>query len=247
MTEGMQTIIYPVTDLAGAKASVRRAAGRRAVHGPAVLRRLPRRRPGYRTRPNGHSKGMTGPVGYWHVDDIKRSLQALLDAGAEAQQSGQRCRWRQADRIGQGRRRQHHRAHSVALTGRRRLDLPAHDRVGHAGDAGHRPHVVDADDVGAAGDAERDRRRRALDALVRRQPAQQRGRSNDLRDEPSSSGRPSDAELAQAADDLDVLAQPLAEADAGVDDDLRRVDAGRARQSQALRSQASTSATRSSP
>ena len=29
---------------------------------------------------------MTGLVGYWHVDDIKRSVKALLDAGAEAQQ-----------------------------------------------------------------------------------------------------------------------------------------------------------------
>jgi len=24
--------------------------------------------------PDGHRKGMTGPVGYWHVDDIKESL-----------------------------------------------------------------------------------------------------------------------------------------------------------------------------
>jgi predicted enzyme related to lactoylglutathione lyase len=29
---------------------------------------------------------MAGPVGYWHVDEIKRSSQLLLDAGAEAQQ-----------------------------------------------------------------------------------------------------------------------------------------------------------------
>ncbi len=29
---------------------------------------------------------MTGPVGYWHVDDIKKHLQLLLDAGAQAQQ-----------------------------------------------------------------------------------------------------------------------------------------------------------------
>jgi len=36
--------------------------------------------------PNGHSKGMTGPVGYWHVSDIKKSLQSLLDAGAQIQQ-----------------------------------------------------------------------------------------------------------------------------------------------------------------
>jgi hypothetical protein len=33
-----------------------------------------------------HRQGMTGPVGYWHVDDIEKSLKALLDAGAEAQQ-----------------------------------------------------------------------------------------------------------------------------------------------------------------
>ncbi len=36
--------------------------------------------------PNGHNKGMTGPVGYWHVNDIKKTLQLLLDAGAQAQQ-----------------------------------------------------------------------------------------------------------------------------------------------------------------
>ena len=29
---------------------------------------------------------MTGPVGYWHVDDIKQSLKALVDTGAKAQQ-----------------------------------------------------------------------------------------------------------------------------------------------------------------
>jgi predicted enzyme related to lactoylglutathione lyase len=37
--------------------------------------------------PNGHRQGMTGPVGYWHIDDIKRSLGALIAAGAEVQQA----------------------------------------------------------------------------------------------------------------------------------------------------------------
>ena len=37
--------------------------------------------------PNGHNAGMTGPVGYWHVDDIQKSLQQLLDAGAQTQQA----------------------------------------------------------------------------------------------------------------------------------------------------------------
>jgi predicted enzyme related to lactoylglutathione lyase len=30
---------------------------------------------------------MTGPLNYWHVDDIEKSLQNLLDAGAETQQA----------------------------------------------------------------------------------------------------------------------------------------------------------------
>jgi len=29
---------------------------------------------------------MTGPVGYFHVDDIKKCVRLLLDAGAEMQQ-----------------------------------------------------------------------------------------------------------------------------------------------------------------
>jgi predicted enzyme related to lactoylglutathione lyase len=37
--------------------------------------------------PNGQRKGMSGPVGYWHVDDIEKSLQSLLDAGARPDQA----------------------------------------------------------------------------------------------------------------------------------------------------------------
>ena len=33
--------------------------------------------------PNGHKKGWTGPVAFWGVDDIKKSVQSLLDAGAQ--------------------------------------------------------------------------------------------------------------------------------------------------------------------
>jgi predicted enzyme related to lactoylglutathione lyase len=36
--------------------------------------------------PNGHRTGMTGPVAYWHVDDIAGSLEALVDAGATVKQ-----------------------------------------------------------------------------------------------------------------------------------------------------------------
>lgn len=37
--------------------------------------------------PQGHNKSMTGPIGYWQVNDIKKSLQSLLDAGAQLQQA----------------------------------------------------------------------------------------------------------------------------------------------------------------
>ncbi len=30
---------------------------------------------------------MAGPVGYWHVNNIKKSLQLLLDTGAHVQQA----------------------------------------------------------------------------------------------------------------------------------------------------------------
>jgi predicted enzyme related to lactoylglutathione lyase len=36
--------------------------------------------------PNGHAKGLTGPVPYWSVADIKASLAGLVGAGAEVLQ-----------------------------------------------------------------------------------------------------------------------------------------------------------------
>lgn len=38
---------------------------------------------------NGHAKGMTGPVPFWHVDDIRATLAGLLEAGAETLQDVQ--------------------------------------------------------------------------------------------------------------------------------------------------------------
>jgi hypothetical protein len=39
--------------------------------------------------PNGHQQGMTGPVSYWHVDDINQRLHQLLDEGAQAPQASE--------------------------------------------------------------------------------------------------------------------------------------------------------------
>lgn len=81
MTEGLNTIIVPVRDLAKAK----------AVYGQLLGVQPSSDEPYYvgfevggqhvGLDPNGHRD--TGPVGYWHVEDIKDSLTALLDAGAQ--------------------------------------------------------------------------------------------------------------------------------------------------------------------
>ncbi|MDF2703617.1 MAG: glyoxalase [Rubrobacteraceae bacterium] len=86
MTESIKTFIYPVKDLAKAKTLYSELLGVEPyMDGPYYV--------GFNVEgqdvgldPHGHSQGMMGPVGYWHVDDIKRSVKTLLDAGAEAQQ-----------------------------------------------------------------------------------------------------------------------------------------------------------------
>jgi predicted enzyme related to lactoylglutathione lyase len=87
MTSGIRTVIYPVTDLARAKALYAKLSGVAPyADEPYYV--------GFRVGdqeigldPNGHSQGMTGPVGYWHVNDIEETLVQVLDAGAQTQQA----------------------------------------------------------------------------------------------------------------------------------------------------------------
>jgi predicted enzyme related to lactoylglutathione lyase len=86
MTAGIKTIVYPVRDLAKARTLFTELLGVKPAMDEAYY-------VGYNVAgqdvgldPHGHSKGMTGPVGYWHVSDIKQRLQSLLDAGAQAVQ-----------------------------------------------------------------------------------------------------------------------------------------------------------------
>ncbi len=87
MTSGLRTVIYPVKDLAQAKTLYGRLLDVEPYADEAYY-------VGFRVGdqelgldPHGHSQGMTGPIGYWHVDDIKESLELLLDAGAQEQQA----------------------------------------------------------------------------------------------------------------------------------------------------------------
>lgn len=81
--QGVQTIIYPVKDLAEANALFSKLLGAApyADTGYYAGFRIGNQEIGL--DPAGHKHGMTA---YYHVDDIRASLQLLLDAGAQVQQ-----------------------------------------------------------------------------------------------------------------------------------------------------------------
>ena len=81
-TEGVKTVIFPVQDMERAKALFRALMGPPDQDSPYYV--------GYTfgdqnigLTPSQDRQGAAGPVCYWAVDDIRASLQALLDAGAE--------------------------------------------------------------------------------------------------------------------------------------------------------------------
>ena len=87
MTSGIGTIVFPVKDLTTAKTLFGALVGAAPYADEAyyVGFRIGDQEVGL--DPNGHSQGLTGPVGYWHVEDIEKSLELLLDAGAQTQQA----------------------------------------------------------------------------------------------------------------------------------------------------------------
>ena len=80
MNQGVKTIVYPVKDIAQAKALFTALLGKEPyVDQPYYV--------GYKIGdqdigldPNGHKHGATP---YYQVDDIRKTLQSLLDAGAQ--------------------------------------------------------------------------------------------------------------------------------------------------------------------
>jgi len=86
MGPGIKTIIFPANDLAAAKALFRDLLGVEPYADEPYYVGFKAGDQEIGLDPNGHKKGMTGPVGYWHVDDVEASLQRLLDAGAQTQQ-----------------------------------------------------------------------------------------------------------------------------------------------------------------
>jgi len=87
MNQGIRTIIYPVKDIAQAKTLFSQLLGIQPIMDEPYYVGFKVGDQDIGLDPNGHHQGMTGPVGYYHVDDIQKSLQILLDAGAQIQQA----------------------------------------------------------------------------------------------------------------------------------------------------------------
>lgn len=79
MNQGVRTIIYPVKDIAKAKALFRELLGVEPASDAPFYVGFKAGNQDIGLDPNGHKEGMTA---YYHVDDIKKSLKSLVEAGA---------------------------------------------------------------------------------------------------------------------------------------------------------------------
>lgn len=79
MNQGVKTVIYPVKDIDKAKAIFRELLGKEPYADAPYYVGFKVGDEDIGLDPNGHQEGMTA---YYHVDDIQKSLQALLNAGA---------------------------------------------------------------------------------------------------------------------------------------------------------------------
>ncbi len=80
MNQGIQTVIYPVKDLAQARAQFRELLGVEPYADAPYYVGFKVGNQDIGLDPHGHQAGATA---YYHVSDIKGSLQKLLDAGAQ--------------------------------------------------------------------------------------------------------------------------------------------------------------------
>ncbi|MFG3002371.1 VOC family protein [Streptomyces calvus] len=89
MTDGLKTIVYPVKDLGPAKELFRTLLGVEPYADEPYY--VGFRAGGHEIGldPHGHAKGMTGPVPYWNVGDVRGTLAELVAAGATPVQDAQ--------------------------------------------------------------------------------------------------------------------------------------------------------------
>ncbi len=83
MNQGVTTVIYPVKDITQAKALYKALLGVEPYADEAYYVGFKVGGQDIGLDPNGHKAGMTA---YYQVSDIKKSLQSLLDTGAQTVQ-----------------------------------------------------------------------------------------------------------------------------------------------------------------
>jgi predicted enzyme related to lactoylglutathione lyase len=86
MTSGLKTVIYPVRDLEAAKRLFTALLGAEPAMDEPYYVQFHDADQEIGLDPHGHDNGMTGPVAYWHVDDIEATFAAVVAAGATEQQ-----------------------------------------------------------------------------------------------------------------------------------------------------------------
>ena len=86
-TQGIKTVLHPVSDLATAKDVYTALLGSPPQHDADYY-------VGYEVAgqhiglvPGGAAQGMTSPVAYWHVDDIEAKLAEVTAAGATVREA----------------------------------------------------------------------------------------------------------------------------------------------------------------
>ena len=80
MNQGISTVVYPVKDITKTKALFRELLGVEPYADAPYYVGFKVNNQDIGLDPNGHQDGMTA---YYHVDDIKKSLQSLVDAGTK--------------------------------------------------------------------------------------------------------------------------------------------------------------------
>ena len=81
-TEGIETVLHPVTDLAAAKKVYAALLGVEPVADSAYYVGFEAAGQQIGLVPGGAAQGMTSPVAYWHVPDIEAKLAEVTAAGA---------------------------------------------------------------------------------------------------------------------------------------------------------------------
>jgi len=86
-TEGIKTVLHPVSDLAAAKAVYTALLGMPPQTDSAFYVGYDAEGQQIGLVPGGAQQGMTSPVAYWHVPDIEAKLAEVTAAGAAVKES----------------------------------------------------------------------------------------------------------------------------------------------------------------